>query len=338
MEQPAGAAGKTIEAVGDASPETFVEFPTGLDGSLPLFVQSSWRLSEGIVQAAGQADICHIVAFDGLRCWEGALCRKDLDGPLGESWSDPSNLRLLRSALAMPPETQRSANATEGTSGAAPTAEALWSVGAAEHGAGDLELSVHFIYREGPVAAIRGAKFKSAPLGPALARLCEATRSLQDEAAACKAAAEEEQASLRRREGLLKKKLDELPAKVEAEEARLLGDLAGMLNNQKRRCRRLWLESADADQAGTAAAARPMQAATMSLEQCLEREELADIEPEPELQDAAAAGTSPVVSLTFGESLARPMIPEAAEHGAGTTTFSIPLTLGMTGCTGARPR
>ena len=36
--------------------------------------------------------------MDGAQCWAGPLRRKDLAGPLGESWKDPANLRLLQTA------------------------------------------------------------------------------------------------------------------------------------------------------------------------------------------------------------------------------------------------
>lgn len=34
--------------------------------------------------------------IDGSRCWAGPLQRRDLAGPLGDSWKDPANLRLLQ--------------------------------------------------------------------------------------------------------------------------------------------------------------------------------------------------------------------------------------------------
>jgi hypothetical protein len=34
--------------------------------------------------------------MDGNHCWAGPLRRRDLAGPLENSWKDPANLRLLR--------------------------------------------------------------------------------------------------------------------------------------------------------------------------------------------------------------------------------------------------
>ena len=40
-------------------------------------------------------DVCRM---DGNHCWAGPLQRRDLAGPLENSWKDPANLRLLREA------------------------------------------------------------------------------------------------------------------------------------------------------------------------------------------------------------------------------------------------
>jgi len=81
--------------------EEIAEFADVPAPGLCLFVKSSW--SAGLrtgMPAAPEAVLCRLLACDGERCWEGSLRRGDLAGPLGESWTDPSNLRLLVDALA----------------------------------------------------------------------------------------------------------------------------------------------------------------------------------------------------------------------------------------------
>ena len=94
-----------------------------------------------------------------------------------------------------------------------------------------------------------------------------------------------------------------------------------MLNAQKRRCRGLWESTTDQPEdlgrTPFGGEAHP----TQSLEECLLRQS-------PEAAEAAVnPGPSSFVSLTFGDSDARPAVPEVP--AATETAFSIPLTLGM---------
>lgn len=56
-----------------------------------------------------------------------------------------------------------------------PRAEASWARGA------ELLLTVRFIYREGPVAAVQGAAFPKTSLRHMLQRVCEGVRALQED-------------------------------------------------------------------------------------------------------------------------------------------------------------
>ncbi|CAE7666336.1 unnamed protein product, partial [Symbiodinium pilosum] len=48
----------------------------------------------------------------------------------------------------------------------------------------ELELTVRFVYKEGPVAAVRAARFRTVPLAAALGGVFRAVRGLQAEAQA----------------------------------------------------------------------------------------------------------------------------------------------------------
>jgi len=318
--------GKRTEPIPGVIPPGILEFPDALGPGLPLFVQTTWRLATESKAAGfegGDTEICHLVVFDGLRCWEGLLCRKDLAGPFINSWNSPVNLRLLRSALSeIPP---RRGHALD-----VPKAEAVWQLDTPLGQAGEcsLELSVRFVYREGPVAAVRGAKLSATLLGPALARLCAQVRALQASAELCKEAAAQERINLQQRQESLKRQLECLPSQVADEEEQVLQQLCGVLNAQKRRCRRIWQTTLDAESADVEQARPPAEAgATLSLQDCLERD-AAEADAGMDADQPALA--SPVASLTFGESLARPIA------GPGEpATFSIPLTLGMSSWGGA---
>ncbi|CAE7486247.1 unnamed protein product [Symbiodinium natans] len=149
-----------------------VEFRDALGVGLPLFVQCAWDAADA---REDTVEICRLVIFDGSHCWQGPLCRGDLAGPLGESWRDPANLRLLQSALSSPHLSGSSFG---------PRAEAAWRLAEVAGTEPELELTVRFVYKEGPVAAVRAARFRAVPLAAALSGLCRAVRELQAEARA----------------------------------------------------------------------------------------------------------------------------------------------------------
>ncbi|CAE7619033.1 unnamed protein product [Symbiodinium sp. CCMP2592] len=309
-----------------------VEFTDALGASAPLFVQCAWEAntfgSAESETAEAEKEICRLVIFDGSHCWRGPLCRRHLAGPLGESWRDPVNLRLLRSALTSP---QASGTSTSSVLG--PRAEASWKLVEAPPGAAsaepeplELELTVRFVYKEGPVAAVQAARFHTVPLLAALGGLCRGVRDLQAEAREQQRLAKSRQSALQEKQETLKRQLEALPKEAEAQEKHLLEGLCSVLNAQKRRCLGLFDVLADGG-----AGREPAHGPTMSLEHCLDRE--VDV-PAPSLtrlpQPTASALSmpsaapsldleSPMASLAFGDSL----------RGAPETTFSIPLTLGM---------
>eukprot|EP00439_Symbiodinium_sp_Y106_P082558 s690_g22.t1 len=301
-----------------------VEFTDALGASAPLFVQCAWGANKfGSAESEtteAEKEICRLVIFDGSHCWRGPLCRRHLAGPLGESWRDPANLRLLRSALTYP---QASGTSTSSVLG--PRAEASWKLVEAS-AEPELELTVRFVYKEGPVAAVQAARFHTVPLLAALGGLCRGVRDLQAEAREQQRLAKSRQYALQEKQETLKRQLEALPKEAEAQEKHLLEGLCSVLNAQKRRCLGLFDVLADGG-----AGREPAHGPTMSLEHCLDRE--VDVPP-PSLtrlpQPTASAPSmpsaapsldleSPMASLAFGDSL----------RGARETTFSIPLTLGM---------
>ncbi|CAE8591478.1 unnamed protein product, partial [Polarella glacialis] len=329
-------------AVRSLATENIAEFPDALSPGLPLIVQSAWRL--GILSAAaggdrpsGQDEICHLRAFDGARCWEGVLHRTDLAGPLGNSWEDPLNLRLLFSALCRTPLSPVAGAGAVLTP--TPRAEAVWRcsdvLGDGSDAFQSLELSVRFLYQEGPVAAIRAARLESVPAGPGLAKLCAHVRGLQAADEACTQAAAQERASFQGRLESLKRRLEALPGQAEAEERRLLGSLAEVLNAQKRRCRRRWEATKTRTQARVEQGVdfEPPAPATLSLQECLERTD--DVKRPPEAVDKDASAVELGASPTFGydpePQFLRSAPEEAPAADTGTAGFSIPLTLGMGG-------
>ncbi|CAJ1334673.1 unnamed protein product [Effrenium voratum] len=211
-----------------------VEFPNALGPGVPLFVQCAWhseaaqapQAPDGAPDAVPAPEgLCHLVMIDGNQCWVGTLQQKDLAGPLGDSWKDPANLRLLREALSSPPESLSPSRLP------GPRAEAAWRVVASE-----LEVTVRFIYREGPVAAVQAARFPAVSLDKALGDICSGIRKLQSDVQSQASSVQAEKASLLARQEVLKRQLELLPEEVEAHEARLLDGLSGVLNAQKRRC------------------------------------------------------------------------------------------------------
>eukprot|EP00434_Breviolum_minutum_P027257 symbB.v1.2.024103.t1/scaffold2257.1/size84218/2 len=256
--------------------------------------------------------------IDGNHCWEGPLQRQDLAGPLGDSWKDPANMRLLQQALVTP-------NVSAFVPHLGPRAEASWKIEGE-----DLRLTVRFIYREGPVAAIQGARFPKTDLKDALQKICASVRGLQEELQKQKAHVQLERGTLQQRQDVLKRRLEVLPEEVERHESFLLDALQGVLNAQKRRCRHLWESSCEppqgvgpADPAPAAAAASA--SATLSLEECLDREvPNLGISHHQSLDVAPPAPALNMESSASLFSLSYDVAPVRAD-----TTFSIPLTLGM---------
>jgi hypothetical protein len=141
---------------------------------------------------------------------------------------------------------------------------------------------------------------------------------------------------------MLQRQLEVLPKQAEDDDTRLLEEMVRALNNQKRRCLKLWqagclIGSADGpgtdlDQATRSLMDEPIttsiEAATLS---CLDRELPPDVvEDVPDEKVDITACSAP--SLVFAaESLQQPF---SAEVG-GESTFTIPLTLGMGDFAGA---
>merc|ERR1711924_590319 len=98
-----------------------------------------------------------------------------------------------------------------------------------------------------------------------------------------------------------------------------MGDMVRALNNQKRRCLKLWQAGCLIEEPITTS----IEAATLS---CLDRELPPDVvEDVPYEKVDITACSAP--SLVFAaESLQQPF---SAEVGGGESTFTIPLTLGM---------
>lgn len=270
------------------------------------------------------AVLCRLLACDGEHCWEGVLRRCDLSGALGDSWGKGSNLRLLIDALAA----RGRHSASDGNAAAPPPlphGEAVWSM--LDIGAAPLDLTVRFVYREGPVVAVPRVTLQRANVSVGLSRFFALAHGAQMAAHACVNAAEVECAHLREQCDLLQKKVDLHQQNAEAEEERLMHEFAAVLNAQKRRCRKLWEASRRAG-AGDMGAF-PVMHATASLEECLERQDPAD---ECDVLDGVGAGPGTVASAV---SLAYPSMtlpPEAGaeEGGEGKeASFAIPFTLGM---------
>lgn len=303
-----------------ASVANLVEFPDGLGLNVPLFVQCKWCFdaSTTVEPTAETSDVlCELTMMDGNHCWAGPLRRRDLAGPLENSWKDPANLRLLREALVAP--AAPSVTAPPLFMGG-PTAESSWKV---EHG--ELQLTVRFIYREGPVAAIQSARFPKVDLKDSLQTICRSVRALQEDVRKQKEQVQLERATPQQRQEVLKRRLEILPKEVEDHETQLLEALCGVLNAQKRRCRGLWESTCEAPEIAV-----ERGAPTMSLEECLDREvpNVGLREDSPEPAGAPAAGPAgPAASLQIES--ATSMFSLSYDVARAETTFSIPLTLGM---------
>jgi len=179
-----------------------------------------------------------------------------------------------------------------------------------------------------------------ASLSAGLSRFFALAHGAQTASVACIAAAEGECAHLQQQQDVLRRNLEALPKEAHEDEEQLLVEMAQTLNNQKRRCRKLWEASCqnaaaegpevDLDPATVSLVEAP---ATISLEECLDREQ-----PPAEAVEMAgsvlggevcdlSAGSAP--SLVFAsESLHQPLSAEAGGEGSAFT-FTIPLTLGM---------
>lgn len=333
--------------------EEIAEF---IDSPLPglsLFVQSRWSagLPEKLPEGADSV-LCELLACDGLRCWEGVLRRHDLSGPLGESWGKQSNLQLLLDALAGRNNRGLAAVGSHGTASLGslgvggdavpftnldtlPIGEAVWTCSEDS----SLGLTIRFIYREGPVIAVRGVRLLCASLSAGLSKFFALACGAQDAAFRCVSEAESECAELQTQHESLQRRLETLPKESDAEDDRILKEMAHILNNQKARCRKLWEAGW---QAGGGDGDRPDvdvitvrldEPATISLTECLDREP-----PVPEANNppsgAAASGLDlSAPSLVFAsESFQDPPLSAEARKDANDFTFTIPLTLGMGDC------
>lgn len=331
--------------------EEVAEFIDAPAPGISLFVQATWSagLPEKLPEGA-DAVLCRLLACDGLRCWEGAMRRADLSGPLGDSWAKQSNLRLLMDALAAraPPSSVgshdggsmpsigREADLLGAFRDALPVGEAAWTCTQGHDAA--LSLTIRFVYREGPVVAVRGVSLVRSDVNAGLSRFFALAHGAQTAASACIAAAEAECAQLREQQDILQRRLEALPKETEDAEDRLLQEMAHALNNQKRRCRQLFLASCQASategpEVDPATVSLVQEPATMSLEACLDRSEPpAPPEDIDATDDAFQKGFEMIElsapSLVFAsDTLMRPAVDDAGEGSA--FTFTIPLTLGM---------
>ena len=247
------AAGVESIAEAAANADRVAEFVDAPLPGLTLFVQCRWSAGLPLRLPPGGADsvLCTLLACDGNRCWEGSLRRRDLAGPLGESWGEPSNLRLLLDALAA-----RSISSSAGE-GVLPTSEATWTCLDAGKLA-PLELAIRFVYREGPVVAVRGVSLAPGGLTAGLSRFFDIAYGAQTAARAFTSIATDEHAVLLQREADLRRQIDSLPLEKQAEDDRLLKEMMVILNNQKQRCLKLWQDNRKA--MGGSSAASPQTA------------------------------------------------------------------------------
>ena len=332
-----------VESIAEAAAhaDRVAEFVDAPLPGLTLFVQCRWSAGLPLRLPPGGADsvLCTLLACDGNRCWEGSLRRRDLAGPLGESWGEPSNLRLLLDALAA-----RSISSSAGE-GVLPTSEATWTCLDAGKLA-PLELAIRFVYREGPVVAVRGVSLAPGGLTAGLSRFFDIAYGAQTAARAFTSIATDEHAVLLQREADLRRQIDSLPLEKQAEDDRLLKEMMVILNNQKQRCLKLWQDNRKA--MGGSSAASPLgvpEKATASLEECLERFDELDAVGGPDQHDDdddlarptpfGASGTDDGMSLVFATQPPSMIQASASKHladgsaRASNFTFTIPLTLGM---------
>lgn len=291
--------------------EEVAEFGDAPHPGSSLFVKSSWasELPLQELPSAAETVICQLLACDGESCWQGDLRRRDLAGPLEQSWSKPANLQLLCEAL-----TGTGASSHADGRGV-PSAQAVWTLPGGHDS--PLELAIRVLFRAGPIIAIRGVRLPRIGLGDGLGKFFALAHTGQVAAMTSKEAADQECSNLQRRRDALQRQLDALPQQVEAEEKRLLDEFVSILNCQKRRCRQLWDENRDRSSAPPASDL-PFTSPTPppSLEACLERR---DDDPglAPNLSDLGVTPNSHL-SLAF----VSPVQQDAS-------TFTIPLTLGM---------
>eukprot|EP00929_Paragymnodinium_shiwhaense_P114287 TRINITY_DN82629_c0_g1_i1.p1 TRINITY_DN82629_c0_g1~~TRINITY_DN82629_c0_g1_i1.p1 ORF type:complete len:431 (+),score=68.84 TRINITY_DN82629_c0_g1_i1:37-1329(+) len=317
-------------AVSDRS--EIVEFPDAPVVGASLFVLPQWGagLPEKLPPGDGATVLCKLLACDGERSWEGALRHSDLGGPLGESFGDASNLRLLCNALAGP----------QSSSEALPRSEAIWTCSATAHA--PLELAIRFVYREGPVVAVRGVRLAAASLSSGLSRFFDIARQTQLARDDVVAAANDSCLTLQKDQEVMKQRLQQLPSQLEQVEERLLEQMVAVLNAQKKRCRKLWLDNCEMLKTGARGGIgrfpRP-EPPMASLEECLEQRTEADgrdaVEEEEEHQENPGGyNAEPVcdsaLSLVIA-SLPQTQVPASASAGpmGHPPTFTIPMTLGM---------
>jgi len=298
------------------------EFPDSPEPGLCLFVHCKWvpGIPERLPESS-EAELCSLLACDGERCWEGILKRGDLASSLGDSWTQSSNLSLLQGAFS---RSRRNICADSG----AHRAQAVWSLpreaaGNARH----LELSVRFVYPEGPIVAVRGVQLPSAGLDRGIARFFDMAHNAQAAANARLTAAAQESAELAQRRELVQQQLEAVPEQLKAEEERLLHEFAGVLNAQKRRCRTLWEAEQRAKGAQVEEIGVPVHVhqspVKPSLKDCLDRHE----PPAVNMGLGKEPGPTPGTLDFLGGS----MLASQAQDPS-TFTFTIPLTLGMGTC------
>jgi hypothetical protein len=221
-------------------------------------------------------------------------------------------------------------------------------------------LAIRFVYREGPVVAVRGVRLTPASLSAGLSILFAVAHGAQMAAEACVAASDAECGLLRKRCDTLQQQLDALPLQLQEAQEQQLAEMLLVLNAQKRRCFKIWQATkAEAGLGGKGAAgpSRPGaglpadEQATASLEQCLDRGEeenaMNQANPEQEEQmDDEYDGFDDQMSLAFATMPPQSQMPAsggtmgvvaAPDHHASASIFTIPLTLGMGGDSCAPP-
>lgn len=280
-----------------------------------LFVKSSWlsELPLRELPPIAESVICQLLACDSEHCWQGQLRRCDLAGPLEQSWSKPANLQLMCEALTGTLSAKPTTSSSQADARGVPSAQAVWTVC---HDS-SLELAIRFLFRAGPIIAIKGVRLPRIELGGGLCHFFSLAHGGQVEARTSKEVADEECSSLQRRRDTLQRQLDALPLQLEAEEKRLLDEFVAILNCQKRRCRQLWDERRARSGLCPPPVDLPFTSPTQpSLEACLDRRD--------DMRGPATKPPNPDVTPHSHLSLAfvSPVRQDAS-------TFTIPLTLGM---------
>lgn len=322
--------------------EDLAEFADAPAPGLSLLASVTWEPGPLPHSREGEARVCQLLVSDGQRCWQGDLLRRHLGGPLGESWGDPSNLQLLKTALsgssaAKPPaatlapptltfgsQTQASGWVAQRLSSQAPASEAVWSCSRDEDA--ELVLSVRFLFKEGPVVAVRHVSLGRPLAAGTIQHLLALGQGAQVAADACVSAVEAQTVQLQRRQEELTKKLAELPGQLERQEQDLIAEFAALLNAQKRRCRRLYQRRQA--QSGLLPERRhldeePLGPATATLAECLDRPGAPVAEPEED--EPSDEGGGPRLDFSLLAELPLPAV-SGEDRGEG---FSLPMTLGM---------